>query len=185
MKHNLNEMANNYPSSRRILTGMFRDSESIMTVYNKLHEKGYSIDEINLIMTNETHKLHFSGELIETEIETKAAEGVSYGSTIGGPVGAFSGAVAALGTSLAAPDLKLKAVGPIAAGITGEDAGANSSGLTVAFVGSGIPEARAQFYESGIRNGKILLGVRPRTPEDATFFINNWRINKVEGINSF
>jgi hypothetical protein len=164
--------------SDRMVTGMFSDRESAENAFNSLHERGYSNDDINLVMSDETRKKHFSGEAGETEIGTKALEGAGTGSAIGGTVGAIAGVVAALGTSLVIPGLGLVIAGPIAAGLAGAGAGGLTGGLIGALVGSGIPEARAKLYESGVKKGNIVLGVRARNEEDARYIENNWRQNK-------
>ena len=43
-----------------------------------------------------------------------------------------------------------------------------------ALIGAGIPEERVKHYERGIKEGGILMGVRPRSLEDAAYFENEW-----------
>ena len=169
-------------TSKKMLTGMFSDRESTENAYNSLHERGYTNDDIDLIMSDETRKKHFSDDLGETEIGTKAAEGAGTGSAIGGAVGAIVGVVAALGTSLVIPGLGVIIAGPIAAGLAGAGAGGLTGGIIGALVGSGIPEARAKIYESGVKKGNIVMGVRPRNEEDAKHIEKTWRDNKGEEI---
>lgn len=184
MEKNQNQNDRNIISERSMLTGMFRDRESTENAYNSLHERGYTKDDINLVMSDDTRKKHFSGDVKETEIGTKAAEGAGKGSAIGGTVGAIVGVIAALGTSLVIPGLGIILAGPIAAGLAGAGAGGITGGIIGALVGSGIPEERAKLYESGIKNGNIVMGVHPRNEEDAKYFENNWRTNKGEEIHS-
>lgn len=184
MKENQNQMDENRTTDRGILTGMFRDRESTEHAYNTLHERGYTKDDINLIMSDETRKKHFSGDVKETEIGTKAAEGAGKGSAIGGTVGAIVGVIAAIGTSLVIPGLGIVIAGPIAAGLAGAGAGGITGGVIGALVGSGIPEERAKLYESGIKSGNIVMGIHPRNSEDAKYFEENWRTNNVEEIHS-
>jgi len=66
--------------------------------------------------------------------------------------------------------------------LTGAGAGALSGGLIGALVGWGIPEEHAKAYETGIKNGGIVMGVNPRTDEDADYFENEWRNQKGEQI---
>lgn len=158
---------------------MFSDRESAENAYNTLQDRGYSNDEIDLIMSDETRKKHFSSDDIgETEIGNKAAEGAGAGSAIGGTIGAIAGIIAALGTSVAIPGLGLVIAGPLAAGAAGAGAGGLTGGIIGALIGSGIPEARAKLYESGIKKGNIVLGVRPRSDEDAEYLQNKWRDNR-------
>ncbi len=179
---NQNHGADNMTTDRSMLIGMFRDRESTEKAYNTMHERGYTKDDINLFMSDETRKKHFSGDVKETVIGTQAAEGAGKGSAIGGTVGAIAGVVAALGTSLVIPGLGIIIAGPIAAGLAGAGAGAITGGVIGALVGSGVPEARAKLYESGIENGQIVMGVQPRNDEDAEYFENNWRNNEAEEI---
>jgi len=183
--HNQNRerMAGGKTSDRGMLTGMFSDRESTENAYNTLHEKGYTQDDISLIMSDETRKKHFSDENIkETEIGTKAAEGAGKGSAIGGTVGAIVGVIAAIGTSIAIPGLGIVIAGPLAAGLGGAGAGGITGGIIGALVGSGIPEARAELYKSGIEKGNIVIGVKPRNDEDAKYLEDNWRNNKGQEI---
>ena len=181
---NQNRRDDNKSSDNRMLTGMFRDRESSENAYNTLQEKGYTKDDINLVMSEETRKKHFAGEAKETEIGTKAAEGAGKGAAIGGGVGATAGVIAAIGTSLVIPGLGLIVAGPIAAGLAGAGAGGITGGVVGALIGSGIPEARAELYESGIKDGNIVLGVHPRNPEDAEYLEKDWRKNNATEIHS-
>lgn len=182
MKENQHQEFDTAATERRMLTGMFSDRESTENAYNTMQEKGYSKDEINLVMSDETRKKYFSGDEDDTEIGTKAAEGAGKGSAIGGTVGAIVGVIAAIGTSLAIPGLGIVIAGPIAAGLVGAGAGGITGGIIGALVGSGMPEARAKLYENGIKDGNIVMGVNPRNSEDAEYFENNWRTNKAQEI---
>ena len=127
-------------------------------------------------MSNDTKKNYYTGDVVETEL-TRAAEGAGTGSAIGGTIGAIAGVIAAIGTSLVIPGLGVLIAGPIAAGLAGAGAGGIAGGVIGALVGSGIPEDRAKLYETGIKIGHVVLGVRPRNDEDAEYFENNWRTN--------
>lgn len=160
-----------------MVTGMFPDRQSAEHAYNSLQEKGYTNDDIDLIMSDKTRKRHFSeGE--ETEIGTKAAEGAGKGGAIGGTLGAIAGVVVAVGTSIVIPGLGLVVAGPIAAGLAGAGAGSITGGIIGALVGSGIPEERARIYEDGVKNGKVVVAVRPRSENDAKYFERDWRAHE-------
>ncbi len=178
-------MENNQNSENRnaaMLTGSFPDRESTENAYRTLHERGYYKDDVNLVMSDETRKKHYSGEYKTTELGTKAAEGAGKGSAIGGAIGAIAGVVAAVGTSIVLPGVGLVVAGPIAAGLAGAGAGGITGGVIGALVGSGIPEERARIYESGIKKGHVVMGVHPRNEEDAKYFETNWKENKAEDI---
>ncbi|MGM0944388.1 MAG: hypothetical protein ACQEW9_04330 [Bacteroidota bacterium] len=183
-KYQENDHGNKH-SEKGMLTGMFRDRASTERAYNTLNERGYTNEEINLLMSDETRKEHYNETKGETEIGTKAAEGAGKGSAIGGTIGAIVGVVATIGTSLAIPGLGILIAGPIAAGLAGAGAGGITGGIIGALVGAGIPEARAKIYESGIKDGKTVIGVTPRNEEDAKFFEENWRTNQGEEIHRY
>jgi hypothetical protein len=174
----------NIKSDRGMLTGMFSDRESTERAYNSLSNRGYSKDEIDLMMSDETRRKYFHDKDDDSELGNKAMEGAGKGSAIGGTVGAIAGVIAALGTSLVIPGLGIVLAGPIAAGLAGAGAGGLTGGIIGALVGRGIPEERAKKYESGIKNGKIVMGVKPRSDEDARYFESEWRSNRAEEINS-
>ena len=171
---------NNQGTSRQeepgILTGMFRDRESTESAYQSLRDRGYSEDEINVMMSDETRKTHWGDNADgDSELGNKALEGTGVGSAIGGTLGAIIGGVAAIGTNLVLPGVGLVVAGPLAAALAGAGAGGLTGGLAGALIGWGIPEERASLYESGIKEGGTVLGVRPRSTDDADYFENEWR----------
>src|SRR2546422_9888777 len=54
--------------------------------------------------------------------------------------------------------------------------------VSSALIGAGIPEERARRYDRGIREGKIVLGVTPRSEEDAEYFEREWQSCRGEDI---
>lgn len=165
-----------------MVTGLFRDRESAERAYGSLTERGYSQDDVNLVMSDETRKKHFSVDDRETELGNKALKGAGTGAAVGGAVGATLAAIAAIGTTLALPGLGLLVAGPIAAGLAGAGAGGATGGLIGGLIGAGIPEERVKDYEEGIKNGGIMMGVTPRTPEDAAYFEEDWKKNRGEQV---
>ncbi|MGE5791253.1 MAG: hypothetical protein ACM36B_01085 [Bacteroidota bacterium] len=163
-------------NDRRMVTGIFRDRDSAEQAYRSVTDRGYTGDDVNLVMSDETRKRYFAdGAAVQTELGTKAAEGAGVGGAVGGTVGAIAGAIAAAGTSIAIPGLGLVIAGPIAAAIAGAGAGGAAGTLVGALVGWGIPEERVKHYESGIKEGGIVMGVRPRSDEDAAYFEETWK----------
>lgn len=177
MEHNSHQNDKDHSSEKGMLTGMFRDRRSTENAYNSMQERGYSPEEINLVMSRETHEKYFSEDKEETELGNKAAAGSGAGSAIGGTIGAIAGIVAAIGTSIVIPGLGLVVAGPIAAGLAGAGAGGIAGGIIGALVGWGIPKDRAKLYESGIEDGHIVMGVKPKNDEDAEYFEKNWQEN--------
>lgn len=155
------------------VTGLFTDRKRAEDGYKALTARGYEAKDINMVMTDDTRKKYFaSGE--QTELGTKAAKGAGVGGAIGGTVGAVAAAFAAIGTSIAIPGLGLVIAGPLAAALAGAGAGGATGGLVGALIGAGIPEERVKHYEEGIKSGGILMGVRPRSDDDAGYFEREW-----------
>ncbi|RSK48572.1 hypothetical protein EI291_11380 [Hymenobacter rigui] len=164
-----------YGTGSNYTTGTFRDRASAERAYESLSSRGYSKDDVNLLMSDDTRKAHFGDNTPDTDLGDKAMEGAGVGSAIGGTAGAIIGAIAAIGTSVALPGLGLIIAGPIAAALAGAGAGGLTGGLVGALVGSGIPEEHAAEYESDVKNGNIVMGVRPRNAEDAQYFEEEFR----------
>lgn len=169
----------------RMVTGLFKDRESAERAYGSLNSRGYSNDDFNMVMTDETRNKYFAdrddvGD--KDDLDSKAWEGAGKGATIGGLTGGTLAAIAAVGTTVALPGLGLLVAGPIAAALAGAGAGAATGGLIGGLIGSGIPEDRAKEYDSGVREGGILMGVNARSDEDADYFENEWRNHRGEHI---
>jgi hypothetical protein len=168
--------------SSQMVTGLFNDRESAEEAYAAVTSRGYDSGEVNVVMSDDTRKRYFSDDTDATELGSKAAEGAGIGGAIGGTIGAIAAAVAAVGTSIAIPGLGVVIAGPIAAALAGAGAGGATGTLVGALVGSGIPKERVQHYESGIKSGGILMGVKPRSPEDAAHFEQAWKAQRGEHI---
>ena len=162
-------------SNDTYVTGLFPDRASAERAYQHAHERGYDVSDVNMVMNDDTRKRHFGATTETTELGNKAAEGAGIGGAIGGTVGAIAAAIAAVGTSLVLPGLGLVVAGPIAAAFAGAGAGAAGGGLIGALVGWGMPEERVKRYKEGIDNGGILMGVKPRSEDDALALENGWR----------
>ena len=173
----------NYETSTkdsRMVTGLFRDRDSAERAYNSLADRGYSKDDVTLMMSDDTRKTHFADT--DTELGSKAAEGAGVGAGIGGTIGAVLAGIAAVGTTLVLPGIGLVVAGPIAAALAGAGAGGIAGGLVGALIGAGIPEDRAAHYEEGIKSGGILMGVNPRSDDDEQHITRSWTDNAGEHI---
>ena len=168
-------------NDRPLMTGLFPDRESAERGYNALTTRGYSADEVNLAMSDETRK-HFTASGTHTELGNKAAEGAGVGGAIGGTIGAIAAAVAAIGTSLVLPGLGIIVAGPIAAALAGAGAGAATGGLVGALIGWNIPEETVKHYEDGIKKGGILMGFHPRSTDDADHFDREWTAGRAQNV---
>jgi hypothetical protein len=165
-----------------MVTGLFRDRESAERAYGSVSSRGYSQEDLNVLMADETRLRWFpSQEGEDMGFASKALEGGATGAAIGGALGGILGAVAAV-TSVTIPGVGAVVAGPMAAALAGAAAGGSTGGLIGAMIGAGIPEDRAHRYETGLREGGIVLGVTPRSSEDAAYFEEEWRRYRGEDV---
>jgi hypothetical protein len=167
-----------------MVTGLFRDGESAELGYKVVCQRGYGTADINVVMSDDTRKRYFSGDRqIDTELGSKAAEGGELGGPIGGTIGTIIPIIVAAGL-LAIPGLGWVAAGPVAIALASAGAAGVTFGLIAALSDWGIPEERAQQYEAGIRNGGILMGVKPHSDEDARHFEQQWKASGGQYVHS-
>lgn len=164
------------------VTGVFRDRESAERAYRAVETRGYKSNDVSLMMSDETRKRHFYKDDKDTGLGNKALEGAGVGAGVGGALGATIVGILAAGTSLAIPGLGLVIAGPLAGALAGAATGGAAGTLVGGLVGAGIPEERAKLYDTSIREGGIVMGVRPRNDEDATHFEKEWKSNKGEHV---
>jgi hypothetical protein len=158
-----------------MVTGLFNDRDSAERAYSTLTSRGYSHEEANVIMSDETRsKFYPDGSLHTSDLADKTMEDAGKGAAIGGTLGAIIAGIAAIGTSVLLPGLGLVVAGPLAAALVGAGAGGLTGGLIGALVGHGVPEEHAAEYESGIKNGGVFMGVNARSDEDAEYFHNEF-----------
>jgi hypothetical protein len=156
-------------SKQRMITAVFRDRLNADAAWNWLTAHGYGINEINMLMSENTKATYYSRES-EGAIGTSshAAEGLAAGGAIGTAVGATAAAIAAIGTSILIPGLGIIVAGPLAAALAGAGAGAVTGGIIGGLIGLGIPESNARAYEEVLRDGGVVIGVTPHDANDAT-----------------
>ena len=153
-----------------LATRLFTDRTSAEQAYEALVARGYSAKDVNVVMTEEGRKRHFGDGAVKTELGNKALEGAGVGGGIGAVAGGTLAAIA-MAATVARPGVGVIVAGPIAAALAGAGAAEDAIG---ALVGSGIPEERVKEYESGLKEGGIVMGVKPRTPEDRAHFDREW-----------
>jgi hypothetical protein len=156
-----------------LVSGLFFDRESAERAYRLLMERGYTPDDLDVVMSDDTRKAHFADT--DSDLGKKALEGAGGGPAVGGSAGAVLAAIEAIGTSFALPGIGLLVAGPLAAALAGSGAGGLTGGLIGALVGSGINEERAAQYDRAVRGGGVYMSVYTRSPEDAEYFAEQWR----------
>jgi hypothetical protein len=62
----------------------------------------------------------------------------------------------------------------MAAAFAGAGTGGALGAIIGGLIGYGIPEDRARLYDRGVRQGGIVMGVTPRSREDAEYLEREW-----------
>lgn len=156
-----------------MMTGLFRNRDSAERAYGTLASRGYGKDDVSLLMSEKARDQYFpKGDSARTALGTKAAEGAGVGAVAGGGLGALLAGLAAAG--IAVPGLPIIAMGTLAAALTGAGTGGTLGAIVGGLIGYGIPEDRARMYDRGIRDGGIVMGVTPRSRQDAEYFEREW-----------
>ena len=153
---------------------VFKDRDSADRAWRDLESKGYTKDDINVMLSDETRDKYFGDEDYDSHLGDKVAENAGKGSLIGGGIGATIGAIAAIGTNVIFPGLGLVVAGPLAAGLAGAGAGAATGGLIGALTGAGVPEEEANHYKERIKDGGIYMGFKPKNEEDGRYMYDRW-----------
>jgi hypothetical protein len=167
------------------IMGLFDDYTAADEGYKFLLDSGYDRENISVVLSESAHNGVVSGKTPSevridaqhgpepsapgVEKSTKALEGLEIGSSLG----ALAGAIAVIGTSVLIPGLGI-ALGPLAAGLLGAGGGAAVGGLAGLLYGSGIPENELPYYQTGIQEGKVLIGVTPHSVDDAEKISAKW-----------
>ena len=158
-----------------LVTSSFRDRESAERAYESIASRGYKNEDIHVIMSEDTRKRHFSKDSPKSDLGNNALKGAGVGGAVGGVVGATLMGIVAAAAAVTVPGIGLVIAGPIAGALAGGATGAAAGGLMGLLVGAGIPEDRARIYESDLRDGGIVLGVRPRHDDDVRYFESEWK----------
>ncbi|HTA39830.1 MAG TPA: hypothetical protein VK760_12175 [Candidatus Acidoferrales bacterium] len=143
-------------------TALYTERDPAVAAVERLHGLGYGREDISVMMEDKTREKAFSAI-----VNAKGSEGIAAGATIGGVLGAIVAGMTATGSVVAIAGTGGLAtplvVGPLAAALAGLGAGALAGGIVGGLVGAGIGEHRAKEIEKGLREGGILVAVKPKT----------------------
>jgi len=173
-------MKHDNETSPKLITCLFNNSINAGKAYNSALKLGYTKDEINVLMTEETKKKHNKGANAEDTPTDEAIKGAGVGGSLGVTTGVITGAIMAIGTLLVISGFGLIIAGPLAIGLAGASAGGIAGGLVGALINIGVPESHAKIYEDEIKNGSILVGLIPHSEADKKLLEAEW--NNYEGI---
>jgi len=167
------------PAESRYVTALFRSPDAAERAYRAAAALGYKDEDINVVSSDETRD-RLLADANHPKLSSNAAEskeqptkGADLGGPTGGTFGTIAPVIAAVGTAVLIPGLVF--AGPIAIALTAAGAVGVASGLVGALKDWGIPQERVQDYESSVRDGAILLGVKARSDEEAQRLEQAWR----------
>ncbi|MGH8176353.1 MAG: hypothetical protein ACREV5_08845 [Steroidobacter sp.] len=163
-----------------MVTGLFSERADAERAWRAAVDLGYRRDDISLMLSEETRTRMFAGEQ-GVGLSAKAAEAAKepakgagkIGGPTGGHVGMIAPVLAAVGTLLLIP-AGIIAAGPIAIALGAAGAVGVAGGLVAALTDWGVPKGRVELYEAGIREGGVLIGVKPRSEQDTKKLVEAW-----------
>jgi hypothetical protein len=157
------------------LNGVFFDRRSGERAYSLLQEMGYSGD-VSVLLSDEARVRYFPSPGLKGEVVGDAdGDGFGFGSMVGAGAGAALGALLGAAACLAIPGPGVVVVGPIAAVLIGATLGGLSGGLIGSLLGIGYLEEDAKKSEDKIKPGNVIIGINPRSEEDAEKISREWR----------
>lgn len=172
-----------------IVTAVFRTRADVERGWRAAVDLGYRNADIELMLAEKTRDRLF-GEATASGVSAKAQQVIeerSAAEKLGGPTGGHIGVIApvlaGIGTLLLIPG-GILAAGPAAIALGAAGAVGLAGGVITALTNWGVPRARVELYENAIRDGGVLLGVRPRSREHAQMLVDAWRASGGELVHS-
>lgn len=141
------------------ITATFKTRPAAEQTLMELEKIGITDEQIGLIISDETR-----GSTFNMEESNKTEEGFTAGATTGGVVGTIIGALSTA-TAMAIPGVNIVVSGVVVSMLAGLGAGATTGGLVGALAGAGITEHEAKVLEDEVKNGSILIAVKPENDD--------------------
>jgi nucleotide-binding universal stress UspA family protein len=136
---------------QQIVYAMFEDRGHIESAFDELTKMGIAVEDISLVMSEDTHDRDF--KLLD---RTKALKGAAAGGLMGGAIGGILGGLIGVG-SIVTGGIGLIVMGPaLAFGAAG--------GLFGGLLGRTVPDDRALVLKAELIEGKTLMAVHLQDP---------------------
>jgi hypothetical protein len=157
------------------LSGVFFDIRSGERAYGLLREMGY-LDDVSVLLSDEARVRYFPSPGLKGEVLGDAkGDGLGFGSIVGAGAGAALGALLGAAASLVVPGPGAVVAGPLTTVLIGAILGGLSGALLGSLLGIGYSEERTKKSEEEIRPGNVIIGINPRSEEDAEKISREWR----------
>jgi outer membrane lipoprotein SlyB len=132
--------------------GVFDAKEKAENAVNQMRNQGFTEEEISILAKGDDKGADYEQGGGGQEDDDMGFGTLASGTTTGGVLGGLTGLLAGIG-AFAIPGVgPIVAAGPLAAMLSGVVAGGVAGGL----VDLGIPQERGEYYESKVKEGKIL-----------------------------
>lgn len=135
-----------------LISGLLRTRVDVEDAIRSILSSGYSRSEICVIVSEAARRQRFTAPRAHS-----AAGGASVLAAI----------LASAGAGLVLPGLRLAIAGPIAQRLADKSSAEPAGELTSVLTEIGVPPHRARDYETGLKEGALLLGVLARDASDA------------------
>jgi len=141
------------------VVGLFDNSAQAQTAVEQLRANGVPSNDIGVAMRSGD-----AANTVTTTTDTTVAKdtgsGIVTGAVGGGVLGGLAGLLVGIG-AIAIPGLgALVVAGPVATTLIGAGVGAAAGGLVGALTEAGVPEEEARVYETGVKQGGVLVTAR-------------------------
>jgi hypothetical protein len=157
-----------------MVIGLFPGYDSAERAIAAVTSRGYAGSDISAVIDDDVSQRYIGSRAAkESALAGTTTGGLDLGGPSGGALGTLFTAVTAVGTFLLVPGLVI--AGPLAQALTAAGAAAITGGLIGAVHDWGIPNEQVEKYEAAIKAGSILLGVKPRTEDDAQVIERQWK----------
>jgi hypothetical protein len=153
-------------TNRRVYGGLYPDPDAAGRGIRRFLEAGYEADRIGIV-TRDRADAEELAEDTGAHVAAGVAAGAATGAVAGGLLGGLTGLLVGVG-ALAIPGL-----GPVVAGgalatafgmgggtaVAGAGIGAATGGIVGALTGLGFSQDEAEYYDTGVREGRTLVTV--------------------------
>lgn len=146
--------------------GLFSSRQRAEAALSRLRDAGFNMDKVSVIAKN-TDTSDMAGARIDQDKEEQVLGATGVGAVSGAATGGLIGLIGSLGV-LAIPGVGIAAeVGIVLANtLLGSGIGAASGGLVGALIGWGVPEDRANYYNTRVHeHGNYLILVEGTTQD--------------------
>ncbi len=140
---------------KHVVSATFSTYAEASNAIAALESRGFLDSQISVLSTGTA-----DGKPFEIHEGNKAAEGATFGGSMGAIAGALLAGLATVG-AIVVPGGAIVAAGPMVAALAGAGAGGTAGGLIGALIGAGVPEHEAKVHEDAVLNrNEVLVAIQ-------------------------